>query len=160
RARHALVFGQWAVRQVEDDARAERGYAPALALGDLAKLGQADVAQPVDAAPDGMPRFSEADGAAQRGVARATNPDGRSRGLDGPRRCMDLAKAHETPLVAGDALGPARLDRLEIVVGEGAALLVRHADGLELLLCPAHPHAEDEATARELIHDRGGPRRL
>src|SRR5262249_60945155 len=113
RARHALVLGQRAVRQVEDDAGTERGYAPALAFGDLAKLGQADVAEPVHAAPNGMPRLSEADGAAERGIARATDPDGRARGLHAPPRCMDLAKAHEAPFVAGDALCPARLDRLQ-----------------------------------------------
>src|SRR5215470_1724811 len=136
RARHARVLGQGAVRQVEDDARAERRHAPALALGDLAELGQADVAQPVDAAPNGMPRLAESDGAAERGIARAADPDGGAGGPHGPRRGVDVAEAHEAPLVTRDALRPACLDRLEIVVGQRAALLEGHTDGLELLLRP------------------------
>src|SRR5206468_7647413 len=111
-----------------------RGYGPAFALRDLAEPGQAAVPQPVHPAPDRMPRLPVEHGPSERSVARAADPDGRARLAHGSRRGVDVVEADEAALVGRDVLGPAGLDRLEIIIGHGAALLEGHADRLELLL--------------------------
>ena len=59
-------------------------------FGDLSEPRQAHVAQPVDADPDRMPGVAVQDGAAQRGVAGAADPDRRMRALHRVRSRADI----------------------------------------------------------------------
>src|SRR5207247_8944049 len=70
------------------------------------------------------------------------------------------ANADEATFERRGRLRPARLDRLEILVRHRTALFEGDAERLELLLGPADPDAEDEASVTQAIDLRGHARGL
>ena len=78
----------------------------------------------------------------------------------GPGRRVHVLEGDKRPGVRGDVLRPRRLDRRQVVVGDGAPTVERDADRLELLLRPADADAHDEPAPAQLIHAGQRPRRV
>src|SRR5436853_563493 len=81
-------------------------------------------------------------------MSAVADPDGRVRllerlGIDG-----EVAELVVRAVVAHAIPRPQRGDRLQHLVHAPAALLVRHAHEPELLLVPAHAHAQDAPAIR------------
>ena len=157
----ALGIGQGAVGQMELDPRAERGHRPVFLGSDLPELRQCPYRAASRCGPDRMPRVA----VEHRATDRAPRSRRRPRWADAalatwPGRRVHVGEADEAPFVGGDVLRPAGLDRAQVVVGHGAALLERQAERLEFLLRPADADAEDEPPAAELVHHRRRARRL
>ena len=104
---------------------------------------------------DREPDVAVAYRAAQRGRALAADPDRRVRLLHGLGQEGDLGEAHVAALETRVLLGPQDLERLQVLVGDAAALLERRrADRLELLLHPAGARAQHQAPVGKHV-DRG-----
>src|SRR5439155_22854493 len=107
---------------------------------------------------DRMPRVTVRDRSLHGGVAAPSHPDRGRADRQGAR--VDVAKAHEATFERRGLLRPARLDRLEILVRHRTARFEGDAERLELLLGPADPAAEDEASVTQAIDLRGHARGL
>src|SRR5262245_47673688 len=90
------------------------------------------------------------------------DPD-RNRALHGFWRHAEPLEPHELTAVAHALVAPAGFHDPDRLVAPGAALVVRHAEELDLLLHPANPGAEDDAAGRQMIERRqhlGGEHRM
>jgi hypothetical protein len=59
-----------------------------------------------------------------------------------------------SPTVAARVLGPEPLQDVEVLVHDLAALLERHADGIELAPVPSRRHSHEQPAIRQQVHAR------
>src|SRR6266852_7168988 len=106
-----------------------------------------------------VPSVGERRGAAQRGLAVTTGPDGWMRFLHRFWLATHVGEVHVTPVELRFRLRPQRLHRLKIFVGACAALMIWRIEEGELLLQPSDAGAENYPPAREDVesgdHIRG-----
>src|SRR5215212_1275222 len=98
-----------------------------------------------------MPGVAELEGAADRTLRAAADPDLRLR--RGVRLGRGVAEGPELSVEVALA-APQSAHEADALVGAAAAALERHAHEVELVLVPAHPDAEGEAAARQLLQRR------
>src|SRR5262245_26528574 len=148
------VVGERRLGQPEADAGTYGWHWLAQRRGDRAEAWEADVAEPRGPDPNGVPRVAVNDGAAERGIAAAADPDRRARVALRAWCRAHLAEGRERAFVRGDIVRPRWRDCRQVVIGHGAALREREGERLELLPRPADADAQDEPSTAQAIDIR------
>ncbi len=121
------------------------------------ECGHALVLQPGRVRVDRVPGVAVPQQPPDRHAARPADPDRRVRTAYRSRSGVDPAVRREVAVGGGDIAGPQLHDRGQVLVGDRAPALERHAERGVLLLRPARPHAEHEPAAAEPVEVRGDP---
>src|SRR5439155_24549070 len=110
-------------------------------------LGRVEIGQPAVALRGDAP---------EHGVDVAADEDRRARPLEGSRHHDRLAQVELVGLQRDARLGPETREDLEVPLEEPAALLERHADGVELSRVPTRGGAHDQPALRDHVERAEG----